>query len=174
MKRFLLLVVICIGWQACQEPSSKGAAPYPVEVNSDPRTEPRLFFQVDSLLPRVDSVVAVFFDDPFGPDSLRYTRYYKQTEIKDSSAIQGFIQPLNVAVTASETKRNCRIEGKIWCYANRRLVQTLYWSGGTGDCRFQYLIRDGLFYYVHLTPSQQQLLEKWKQLSVKPPTDTRG
>ena len=44
--------------------------------------------EVDDRLKQADSLVVVFYNDPYGEDSLRYTRYYKQISLIVSSAIE--------------------------------------------------------------------------------------
>ena len=169
MKRFLSLLVLCsVVFVACQESPQTATQSVPLTPAIDPRKDAQLLFQVDSLLPRVDSLVLVYFDDPFGPDSLRYPRFYSQYSLTQKDSIQSFIQPMNEAVKAVEVKRDCRIEGKIWCYGSGKMIQTIYWSSHPSGCRFQYLIRDGLFYYFSLTDQQLSSLNQWKKQASKP------
>jgi hypothetical protein len=164
---FLFAALIGLG-SACQERAVGSLRPYELESNIDPRKDPQLLFQVDSLLPRVDSMVFVYFDDPFGKDSLRYTRFYTQFSWMGMDSTSGYIQPMNESVKAVESKRNCRIEGKIWCYSAGKMVQTIYWASQPTGCRFQYLIRDGLFYYVSLTDQQFNWLNQFRTRAKKP------
>lgn len=169
MGRFLIFafaMLMMLG--ACQTHTDTKTRPYAPTVSFDPRKDAQLLFQVDSLLPRVDSLVLVYFDDPFGMDSLRYTRYYRQFSVVGQDTVQAFIQPMNESVKAVEAKRSCRIEGKLWCYAGGKMIQTIYWSSRPSNCRFQYLIRDGLFYYFSLTDQQVLALENWRKRASKP------
>ena len=164
---FLFVILIALG-AACQEQAADQSRLYKLESNIDPRKDAQQLFQVDSLLPQVDSMVVVYFDDPFGKDSLRYTRFYTQYSWMGLDSTKAYIQPMNESVKAVETKRNCRIEGKIWCYVSGKMVQTIYWASQPSGCRFQYLIRDGLFYYVSLTEQQFNWLYQFRTRAKRP------
>jgi len=103
---------------------------------------------LDPRLKNIDSLVIVYYDDPFGEDSLRYTRYYKQVNAVPGDSLFGQLKGTHL----QGEKKTCRGEGKIWCYKEGKIVQTLYFSTRCEECCFLYLIRDGNFYYSRANP----------------------
>lgn len=128
--------------------------------------------ELDERLNDADSLVVVFYKDPYGEDSLRYTRYYIQASTTATSAIDTLHQQLTQQFTRQEKRRNCRGEGKIWCFAKGKVFQTLYFSTRCdNNCCYLYLIKDGNFYY---SPVQQSLvvwLLSVKKLATEPPNE---
>lgn len=143
IKQFLAISLILLLVIACKT-NKKGG---PVSGTSSSS-----IYEMDNRLKDMDSAVLIFYKDPYGDDSTRYTRYYTQASIENPLGIPLFDEQLN-APTIKEDKRNCRGEGKIWCYSKGKILQTIYFSTRCIDCCFLYLIRDGNFYYAKITPS---------------------
>jgi hypothetical protein len=120
---------------------------------------------LDERLKTVDSLVVVFYKNPYGVDSLRYTRFYTQVSVTDTSGTGMLKQQLAVAVTRQEKRNSCRGEGKIWCFTKGKIFQTLYFSTRCDDCCYVYLIRDGNFYYSRISSSMTSWLAGLKPLS---------
>jgi hypothetical protein len=125
-------------------------------------------FDLDNRLKEADSLVVIFYKDPYGEDSLRYTRYYTQTSVTDAGEINILLQELGQTFKGQEKRRNCRGEGKIWCFAKGKVFQTLYFSTRCDDCCYLYLVKDGNFYYSRISSSMTSWLEKLKPLSAEP------
>ena len=104
---------------------------------------------LDPRLENADSLVVVFYDDPFSADSLRYTRYYKQVTARPDDSL--FAQLKSSYVKGEKTP--CRGEGKIWCFTGGKIFQTLYFSTQCDECCFLYLIKDGNFYFSRTSPA---------------------
>ena len=121
--------------------------------------------QLDPRLSEADSLVFVFHKNPYGPDSLRYTRYYTQYSTTDSSNFSPLLHNLQQPFTKLEKVKNCRSEGKVWCYSKGAIFQTVYFSTRCNDCCFIYLIRDGFFFYMPLDTSLSAPLGELKLLS---------
>lgn len=102
---------------------------------------------VDSILNKADSFVVVLYNNPFGDDSLRYTRSYKQVSAVDDSSFIIFNQQMRDSFTIQERNAACRTEGKIWVYGSDKIIQTVYFNTVTTGCSFVYLIKEGVFYY---------------------------
>lgn len=109
--------------------------------------------ELDTRLAAADSLVFVFYKDPYSSDSLRYTRFYAQYATTDSNDIKLLLQTLDVPFIKQEKVKKCRSEGKIWCYAKGKIFQTVYFSTRCDDCCFTYLIKDGYFFYMKLDDS---------------------
>ena len=73
---------------------------------------------IDERLKEADSLVVVFYKDPYGTDSVRYTRFYTQISVVDASSLELLRQQLAEKVIKEEQYRKCRGEGKIWCFSN--------------------------------------------------------
>ena len=123
---------------------------------------------LDPRFNQADSLVVVFYKDPYGEDSLRYTRFYTQSAVTDTAGINILKAQLNSAIKKENQIRDCRNEGKIWCFSNGRVFQTIYFSTRCDDCCFVYLIRDGNFYYSSLFPRFSDWLAKIKPISKEP------
>jgi hypothetical protein len=121
---------------------------------------------LDEKLTKADSLLVAFYKDPYGSDSLRYTRYYTQAIATDSFSIKQLNLQAAELFTQSE-KRNCRSEGKIWCFASGKIFQTLYFSTRCDDCCYMYLIKDGELYYSNILPSVTNWLKQLKTTAVE-------
>jgi hypothetical protein len=123
---------------------------------------PATAFELDEKLAAIDSMVFVFYKDPYTKDSLRYSRFYTQYSTTDSAALQVLISNSKDSFVKYEIPKPCRNEGKVWCYGKGKILQTMYFSERCPDCCHIYLIKDGFFYYMPLQPKLQQLLKQLK------------
>ena len=123
---------------------------------------------IDERLKTADSLIVVFYKDPYGTDSLRYTRYYTQISIVGSNELDLLQQQLAQKTSRQEKFRNCRGEGKIWCYSYEKIFQTLYFSNRCDDCCHVYIIKDGFYYYTPIAESMIAWLDSIKPLSKEP------
>ena len=121
--------------------------------------------ELDKRLNDMDSLVFVFYKDPYGEDSLRYTRYYTQTPVTDSNDLSLMLKNLGWEYTKFEKVKNCRSEGKIWCYSKGSIFQTVYFSTRCDDCCFLYIIKDGFFFYMKLEKSFSDRITALKLIS---------
>ena len=129
---------------------------------------PSSIMQIDSTLQSVDSMVFIFYDNPLGKDSLRYTRFYKQYSTNDSNDI-GFIKlQLTNATSVLEKVKPCRSEGKIWCFSKKDILQTIYFSSYSDSCNHIYIIKNGLFYYSNFDNSFINKLAMLEKLAATP------
>jgi hypothetical protein len=115
-----------------------------------------------------DSLVFVFYDDPFGEDSLRYTRFYTQYQTRDAAIIRELLKNTALPVTKFEKIKACRSEGKIWLFSKGKVFQTIYVGYTRESCRFLYLVKDGYFYYLQLGDELAGLLSRLKTLARNP------
>lgn len=143
---------------------------------SDTKTKDTIQFKADSTaysldqrLKEVDSLVIVFYKDPYGPDSLRYTRYYKQVGVVGGFEV--FKSQLS-SFYIKQDLRKCRSEGKIWCFIKGKVFQTIYFSTRCDDCCFTYLIKDGDFYYSTINPAFVEWLAAQQKKAVELPNES--
>lgn len=120
---------------------------------------------LDPRINSADSLSINFYKDPFGRDSLRYTRYYTIYNTVDTSFISLVKNNLSNMVRGQEWVRPCRSEGKIFLYKNGSVFQTVYFSNAGGHCSFLYIIRDGHFYYSEIDPAFYKSLMQLKSKS---------
>ena len=155
--------ILCLGCNQ-QEPKkiSTTLAPVNAADNYSPATT---ILMLDERLNEVDSLVYVFYKDPLGKDSLRYTRYYTQhssTDLKDIAAIK---KQVSKPTKRLEKVRKCRSQGKVWCFSKGAIFQTLYFSDFGGTCSFLFFIKNGQFYYSDLDEAFRDTVLKNKAVS---------
>lgn len=160
-KRVWAILVISIVAAACQQT----AAP-PTTTAAVPDVQP--ITQAAQLVPALaatDSALFIFYDNPYEGDAERYTRYYKQVGSRADSALQIVKQALAIPFVMQDSLRSCRSEGKIFCFAAGRPVQTLYFSRQSAACTHLYLIHEGRYYYWQPGPSFFEAMDALKSLA---------
>lgn len=120
-------------------------------------------------LHQADSVQILYFTDPFGKDSLRYTRFFKHYNTSDTATVQALLKNLDQLFLLRTEVMKCRSEGKIFFFKGTQELKTVYFNTqGNGDCAYLYFIKDGGFYYFPIQPTTAALLRKLKPLAIKP------
>lgn len=118
-------------------------------------------------LAETDSVAILFYKDPFGGEPDRYTRYYTQFNTATDSVIR--VLKTNLAATYREdTLRQCRSEGKIFCFVKGKPVQTIYFTHQSEACFHLYFIHTGRYYYLPFDKSLETRLRQLKQEAWEP------
>lgn len=118
-------------------------------------------------LAETDSVAILFYKDPFGGEPDRYTRYYTQFNTATDSVIQQL--KTNLAETyRKDTLRQCRSEGKIFCFVKGKPVQTIYFTHQSEACYHLYFIHTGRYYYLPFEKSLEARLRQLKQEAWEP------
>jgi hypothetical protein len=162
IRCYYLLVLIILAAIACRQPG----AGKPGAKNEKSNAASVTAFDLDERFNQADSIVVVFYKDPYGPDSLRYTRYYTQAALTDDASIEHLKKQLREQYVQEE-KRKCRGEGKIWCFSKGKVFQTVYFSTKCKDCCYLYLINNGNFYYSQITTAFTEWLGKIKPSAVE-------
>ncbi len=129
--------------------------------------------QMDPRLQGADSLVFVFYKDPHGLDSLRYTRYYREFHTTDPLIIDLLQNNLANSSQRFEKVRPCRSEGKIWCFSKGEIFQTVYFSAQNQSCSFVYIIHHGQFYYSDLDGSLAKKLAELKPDAREPANEAQ-
>lgn len=173
MMRYILfwcfIILSCNNQDRVNERESKSE-----HLKEDVMKDPSSMISLDPRLSDADSLVFVFYKDPHGPDSLRYTRYYRQYSSTDSSMISLWQSFLQEKTTRYEKVKPCRSEGKIWCFSNGNIFQTIYYSAFNSDCNFLYIIKNGLFYYTDLDSSLASQLNSLKSKAIELPNEGKS
>lgn len=128
-----------------------------------------------------DSVQILFFTDPYGKDSLRYTRFFKHYNSGDTTIVNPLLQNLDKLFVLRNEVMNCRSEGKMFFFKGEQELKTVYFNTGSKtsannasvsnkneNCAFLYFIKDGGFYYVPVDSEIAALLNKLKPMAKKP------
>ena len=165
MKNSIILFSSIFIFFGCAERKNKDNA-QKIVVNNTPKASS--IVEIDDRLNNIDSVVYVFYKDPHGIDSLRYTRFYTQYSDADSNNIHFLKQQLIGTVEKLEKIKACRSEGKIWCFSKQNIIQTIYFSSFNKDCNFLYIIKDGMFYYTNLENTYIEKILSIKAKATKP------
>ena len=120
-------------------------------------------------LHQADSVQILFFTDPFGKDSLRYTRFFKHYNTSAAAVVQPILKNLDQLFILRTEVMKCRSEGKIFFFKGTQELKTVYFNTqANGDCAYMYFIKDGGFYYFQVQPETAALLRKIKPQAVQP------
>lgn len=132
-------------------------------------------------LHQADSVQILFFTDPFGKDSLRYTRFFKHYNTSATDVVKPILKNLDQLFLLRTEVMKCRSEGKIFFFKGAQELKTVYFNiqgvstnpsdhsqQANGDCAYMYFIKDGGFYYFPIQPETAALLRKIKPQSVQP------
>ena len=139
-------------------------------------------------LHQADSVQILFFTDPFGKDSLRYTRFFKHYNTSAAAVVQPILKNLDQLFLLRTEVMKCRSEGKIFFFKGTQELKTVYFNTqgvsskpdanppqpnesihkATSDCAYMYFIKDGGFYYFQVQPETAALLRKIKPQAVQP------
>jgi hypothetical protein len=109
----------------------------------------------------MDSIAVLFYHDPFGKDAERYTRYYK-TFTSNADSIIGLLQANMAQPFTEDSLRNCRSEGKMYCFSKGKVIQTVYFNTKQEGCYQLYFINTARYYYFKPMPALVAQLAKIK------------
>ena len=166
MKHFLILFILTTYLFACNQrkPSNVSSTIVPTSVVDNYNANTTVLM-LDERLNNVDSLVFVFYKDPLGKDSLRYTRYYTQYSTTDKNGIAILKTQISQPTERFEKVKKCRSQGKIWCFTKGEIFQTLYFSDFGTQCSFMFFIKNGLFYYCNLTENFKNIFINYRAIS---------
>lgn len=153
-----ICLLITLGCLSCSAPTKK-------QEDTNPFLTATTGVELDTRLLAADSLVVVFYKDPYGEDSLRYTRYYTKLSTTDTNNVALLLQNLRKPFAKFEKVKSCRSEGKVWCYSKGSIFQTVAFSTRCNDCCFIYFIKDGYFFYTPLDTALSKRLAVLKSLS---------
>ncbi len=156
----LFFITACVQQKRKVDPSTMVSPS--VEDNYNANTT---ILMLDERLSKVDSLVFVYYKDPLGKDSLRYTRYYTQYSSTQEQEISILKNQISKPTERLEKVKKCRSEGKIWCFTKGEIFQTLYFSDFGGDCSFLFFIKNGQFYYCMLSLNFKEMILRLKPLT---------
>jgi len=153
-----ICLLMTLSWLSCNAPIKK-------QEDANPFLTATTGVELDARFLAADSLVFVFYKDPYGSDSLRYTRYYKQVATTDSNYMVLLLQNLSKPFFKFEKVKSCRSEGKVWCYLKGSIFQTVSFSTRCNECCYVYFIKDGYFFYTPLDTALAEMLSVLKPLS---------
>jgi hypothetical protein len=79
-------------------------------------------------LHQADSVQILFFTDPFGKDSIRYTRFFKHYNTSAADVVQPILKNLDQLFILRTEVMKCRSEGKIFFFKGTQELKTVYFN----------------------------------------------
>lgn len=162
MKAGFFILCLSVLLLACEQGRQKNALPL-AGTRAPATEEGSSILQLDQRLLTADSLVFVFYKDPLGTDSLRYTRFYTQYSTGDIRKINFVLKNLEGHTKGQEKVQPCRSEGKIWCYTRGKVFQTIYFADYSSSCSFVYIIKDGRFYYGEISSALSKGLSTFKR-----------
>ncbi len=148
----ILLVGIIL---ACNSPESADKKP-------SSEQEIKLVTGLDIVpeLRTADSVQCLYFKDPFGKDSLRYTRFFKYFNTHDTTVLNPILRNIDQPFILRNQIMNCRSAGKLFFFQKNQPLKTIYFNTNTASgCAFLYFIKDGAFYYFPVNSTVIALLQ---------------
>jgi hypothetical protein len=152
----VLLLENCNPAAEPKQPSLEATADTITLITTGTTLEPRFL--------EMDSVAVLFYNDPFGEDAERYTRYYKTFTSNNDSIID--LLKANMAETFTEDSlRNCRSEGKMYCFSKGKVIQTVYFNTRQNGCLQLYFINTARYYYFRPMPALVEQLAKVKSMA---------
>jgi len=160
-KIFLVSLIVAVSVSGCQPAAS------PKEQLATVADSITLITTGTTLEPRfkeMDSVSVLFYNDPFGADSDRYTRYYK-TFTSNSDSLIDLLQANMAEPFTEDSLRNCRSEGKMYCFGKGKVIQTVYFNTKQDGCIQLYFIHTARYYYFKPLPALVTQLAKVKTLA---------
>ena len=131
-------------------------------------------------LRQADSVQVLFYNDPYGKDSLRYARFFKHYNTSDTAIVNPLLKGLDQLFSVRNEVLNCRSEGKLFFFKGGKELKTVYFNTGgkakaiktklpkVADCAFLYFIKDGVFIYLPIQSETVALLQSLKPKAVNP------
>ena len=173
---FLTVGIItgCNGGGADKPAGSAASADTTLQKNEAPATQTAVDL---AGLRGADSVQILFFTDPYGKDSLRYTRFFKHYNTSDTAIVNPLLKNLDKLFVMRNEVMNCRSEGKLFFFKGEQELKTVYFNTGANakadasnneNCTFLYFIKDGGFYYLSIDTATIALLKSLKPKAVEP------
>ena len=141
MKSFISLLTLAVLFTSCSnEKSRTGLDLMPEMVHTD-------------------SVQIIYFKTPEDP------RYFTYTSVNDAD----FIGPLVKDVTAETIpENNCMKEGKIYCYKNGEIFNTIFFAYLDDACPILRYIKNGNLYYFPMSTKVKAGLERYNAIAKEP------
>jgi len=152
----VFLLANCNPATAPKQPSEEATADTITLITTGTTLEPRFLI--------MDSIAVLFYNDPFGGDAERYTRYYK-TFLSNSDSIIGFLQANMALPFTEDSLRSCRSEGKVFCFSKGKVIQTVYFNKKKEGCYQLYFINTGRYFYFKPMPALVAQLAKVKTMA---------
>lgn len=171
MKFFLSCIFIAFN-VACSSPRSEN-------VTVNPTGNDTIVFRkgIDLVtgVKFTDSVQVLFYKNPDG-DPKRYTRFFKNITVTDSSFTHSLLRSLDQPFQEYSQVKDCRSEGKMYLFqqSGNEPLQTIYFSTRCDSCCYVYYINNGMFYYMNISKELTQHLNSLRSKAKEPkPTATR-
>ena len=108
---------------------------------------------------QTDSVEILFFKNP------ENQRFYTYLPVKDKEFIYDLVTDVSGEV---QPENPCIKEGKIYCFKNGQIFNTIFFAYADPECSFLRFIKNGKLYYFSMSESIKKNLIEYKQLAWEP------
>lgn len=162
--KFFLAFLSVLSIIACGSPEQKNTT----TVSNDTV----VFRKGIDLIPGIkftDSVQVLFYKNPDG-DPERYTRFFKNITVTDSSFSNTLLASLDQSFQEYSQVKNCRSEGKMYLFQKSGTdpLQTVYFSTRCDTCCYVYYIFNGRFYYMNMKDDLSKQLHSLRSKAKEP------
>lgn len=110
---------------------------------------------------QTDSVQIIYFKSPDQP------RYFTYIAVNDRSFINALIKDVT---DETQIENPCIKEGKIYCYKNGEIFNTIFFAYLDNNCTFLRYIKNGNLYYFKMSDEVKNQLQQYKPRAVEPPS----
>lgn len=108
---------------------------------------------------QTDSVEVIFFKNPENQRSFTYL------PVTDKDFIHDLVTDLSDEVQAENP---CNKEGKIYCFKNGQIFNTVYFAYTDRECSFLRYIKNGNLYYFPISEKTKKKLSGFKRSATEP------
>lgn len=142
--------------------------------NADPIQQEEIVissFDIFPELKNIDSIEIIYYDNPYGDDSLKYARYYTYVATNDTGFSADLKTMLGEEPIKSTVLKPCRSEGKLYTYGEKgKEIKTIFFALNNPDstCNRFYYIHNGIYYSYSSNYPLTNFIEKQKLNAKKP------
>lgn len=108
---------------------------------------------------QTDSIQVIYFKSP------EDTRFYTFTSSNDQSFIHSLVKDV---MDETQPENACMKEGKIYCYKQGEIFNTIFFAYLDDACTFLRYIKNGNLYYFKMSSQVKNGLVKYRSISVEP------
>lgn len=106
-----------------------------------------------------DSIELIYFKEP------ENQRWYTYIALTDKAFIQALVNDVSGPV---QEENQCPKDGKIYCFRNGNIFNTIFFGYPDEKCNFLRYIKNGKLYYFPLSAGVKQKLIDYKKLAKEP------
>ena len=108
---------------------------------------------------KTDSVQIIYFKSPGEP------RLFTYASVNNPAFIKSLVKDVT---TETAIEKPCVKEGKIYCYNDGQIFNTIFFAYLNDECSFLRYIKNGNLYYFRMSDQVKEDLQQYKDLSKEP------